>query len=87
MKFTGTTTFEEFEKYKKKEIKELLEEIRKKEFKIFIGNKLVSKDILDQTFGKNIIHIEIEPYLKLKNILKYLASSIRRLHRHGDIRR
>jgi len=47
--------------YKKKEMKDLLGEIRKKQLKIFVGNKLMPKDILEQTFGKNIIHIEIEP--------------------------
>ena len=47
--------------YKKKEIKDLLAEIRKKDLKIFIGNKLMPKDILTETFGKNIVHIEIEP--------------------------
>jgi hypothetical protein len=54
--------------YKKKEMADLLKEIRKKQKKIFIGNKLVSKDILQEVFGENVIHIKVESRNCFRNV-------------------
>lgn len=54
--------------YKKIEMKHLLDEIRMKDLKVFIGNKLIPKDILNLVFGENIIHIKIEPKNSYKDV-------------------
>lgn len=53
---------------KKPEMKNLLGEIRNKDMKIFVGNKLVSKDTLSKVFGKNVVHLEIEPKNSYRDI-------------------